>query len=213
MESTNKVLENIITKIVHLHIRDWAERLPEALWAYRTTWKNTTGHSPYELVYGKEILLPIEFQAKTFNMAVQLGMNLSEAQKHRMEQLNELDEIRQDAILRTDLVQHQRTKWHDRYIKEKKFQKGDWTLLFDSKFKDFKGKFLTHWLGPYEIDEVFSNGEVRIKTIDEFQTPLIVNGHRLKIYHKPLSKEDFVKIFQENSAMRLVEKNSSPPSA
>jgi hypothetical protein len=74
VESTNKVLEGIITKTVHLHRRDWAERLPEALWAYRTTWRNTTGHSPYELVYGKEVLLPIEFQIKTFKMAVQLGM-------------------------------------------------------------------------------------------------------------------------------------------
>ena len=146
-------------------------------------------------------------------MAVQLGMDLSEAQKHRMEQLNELDEIRQEEILRTDLAQHQIAKWHDKYIKEKKFQEGDWALLFDSKFKDFKGKFQTHWLGPYEIDEVFSNGAVRVKTIDELQTPLIVNGHQLKIYHKPLSKEDFVKIFQENFAMRLVENNSSPPSA
>ena len=146
-------------------------------------------------------------------MAVQLGMNLSEAQKHRMDQLNELDEIRQDAILRTDLVQHQRTKWHDPHIKERKFQKGDWALLFDSKFKHFKGKFQTHWLGPYEIDEVFNNGAIRVNTIDEFQTPLIVNGHRLKVYHKPLSKEEFVKMFQEDFAMRLVENNSSPPSA
>eukprot|EP00253_Pinus_taeda_P006934 PITA_06934 len=177
VESTNKVLESIITKIVHLHRRDWAERLLEALWAYRTTWRNTTGHSPYELVYGKEVLLPIEFGVKTFKMAVQLGMDLSEAQKYRMEQLNELDEIRQEAILRTDLVQYQRAKWHDKHIKEKKFQKGDWALLFDSKFKDFKGKFQTHWLGPYEIDKVFRNEAVRIKTIDEFQTPLIVNGH------------------------------------
>ena len=160
VESTNKVLESIITKTVHLHRRDWAERLPEALWAYRTTWRNTTGHSPYELVYGKEVLFPIEFQIKTFKTAVQLGMSLSEAQKHRLDQLNELDEMRQDAILRTDLVQHQRSKWHDRHIKEKKFQKGDWTLLFDSKFKDFKGKFQTHWLGPYEIDEVFKNEAV-----------------------------------------------------
>ena len=61
-----------------------------------------------------------------------------------MEQLNELDEIRQEAILRTDLVQYQRTKWHDKYIKEKKFQEGDWAFLFDSKFKDFQGKFQTH---------------------------------------------------------------------
>ena len=85
----------------------------------------------------------------------------------------------------------------------------DWALQFDSKFKDFQGKFQTHWLGPYEIDKVFSNGVVRIKTIDEFQTPLILNGHRLKIYHKPLSKEEFVKIFQDSSAIRPVKKNSS----
>eukprot|EP00253_Pinus_taeda_P007151 PITA_07151 len=175
VESTNKVIESIITKTIHLNRRDWAERLPEALWAYRTTWRNTTGHSPYELVYGKEVVLPIEFHVKTFKMAVQLGMDLSEAQKHRMEQLNELDEIGQEAILRTDIVQYRRAKWHDKYIKEKKFHEGDWALLFDSKFKDFKGKFQTHWLGPYEIDKVFSNGAVRIKTIDESQTPLIVN--------------------------------------
>eukprot|EP00253_Pinus_taeda_P020955 PITA_20955 len=70
VESTNKVIESIITKTFHLHRRDWAERLLESLWAYRTTWRNTIGHSPYELVYGKEFLLPIEFQVKTFKMAV-----------------------------------------------------------------------------------------------------------------------------------------------
>jgi len=76
VESTSKVLEGIITKTVHLHRTDWAKRLPEALWAYRTTWRNTIGHSPYEIVYGKEVLLPIEFQVRTFKMVVQLGMDL-----------------------------------------------------------------------------------------------------------------------------------------
>ena len=59
---------------------------------------NTTRHSPYELVYGKQTLLPIEFQIKTFRMVAQLGMDLLEAQKQRLLQLNELDEIRQEAI-------------------------------------------------------------------------------------------------------------------
>eukprot|EP00253_Pinus_taeda_P034685 PITA_34685 len=69
VESKNKVSEGIITNTMHLHRRDWAERLHEALLAYRTTWRNTTGNTPYELVYGKEVLLPIEFQVKTFKMA------------------------------------------------------------------------------------------------------------------------------------------------
>ena len=97
-ESTNKVLEAILTNIVQLHHWDWVDRLPEALWAYQTTWRNTTGHTPYELVYGKQVLLPIEFQVRTFYIATELGLKLDEAQKQRSLQLNELDEIRQDAI-------------------------------------------------------------------------------------------------------------------
>ena len=39
-------------------------------------------------------------------MAIQLGMDLEEAQKQRVLQINELDEIRQDALLRTMLIQN-----------------------------------------------------------------------------------------------------------
>ena len=81
--------------------------------------------------------------------------------------------------------------------------------MFDSKFKYFQGKFQTHWLGPYEIEKVFDNGVVQIRTIDEEKVPLLVNGHRLKVYHKPLSREDFIKIFQDNIDMKLAKKNSS----
>ena len=66
-------------------------------------------------------------------------------------------------------------------------------------------------MGPYEVDTVYDNGSVRIKTIDENQTSFVVNGHRLKVYHKPLSKEDFVKKILSNSELKLVSKKVSPP--
>ena len=37
VESTNKVPESILTMTVHFHRKDLAEKLPKALWAYRTT--------------------------------------------------------------------------------------------------------------------------------------------------------------------------------
>jgi hypothetical protein len=80
VEYTNKVLEAILTNIVQLHHQDWVDRLLEALWAYQTTWRNTTGHTPYDLVYGKQVLLPIEFQVRTFRIVMELGLNLDEAQ-------------------------------------------------------------------------------------------------------------------------------------
>jgi hypothetical protein len=52
---------------------------------------------------------------------------------------------------------------------------GDWALLFDSKFKNFKAKFTTHWLGPYEIVEVYDNGSVKIQTIDDEANSFTVN--------------------------------------
>jgi len=142
---------------------------------------------------------------------MQLGMDLNEAKKQRLLQLNKLDEIRQDDLQRTTLIQEQRTKWHDKYIKNKSFQPGDWALLYDSRFKIFKGKLSPRWMGPYEVDTVYDNGAVRIKTIDENQTSLVVNGHRLKVYHKPLSKEDFVKNVLQTTKMQLVSERVFPP--
>jgi hypothetical protein len=59
------------------------------------------------------------------------------------------------------------TKWDDTYIKMNYFQSSDWDLLYDSRFKSFKGKLSTRWLGPYEVDTVYDNGSIKINTIDE----------------------------------------------
>ncbi len=85
--------------------KDWEGRLVVATWAYNTTWKTTTGFTPYELVYGKRGLLSIEFEYNTFKMAAQLDLDLSSAQKERLFQLNGLDEFRMHALLHTEVVQ------------------------------------------------------------------------------------------------------------
>ena len=107
----------------------------------------------------------------------------------------------------------QRTKWHDKFIKNKVFQNGDWALLYDSRFKDFKGKLCTRWMGPYEVDVVFDNGTIRLVTIDDKRTSFIVNGHRLRLYHKTTYKDAFIKLLSEKSGLKVinVENPSSTP--
>ena len=79
VESTNKVIESILTKTVRIHCKDWADKLLEALWAYRTTWRNTTGFSPYDLVYGNTYVFSIEFEIKYLNMAMNVNLDVTEA--------------------------------------------------------------------------------------------------------------------------------------
>lgn len=82
-------------------------------------------------------------------------------------------------------------KWHDNIIKKKTFQKGDWALLYNSRFQDFPGKLQTGWLGPYEIQEVHNNGTLTLTTIEGSVHSFKVNGHQVHNYHKPLTKESF----------------------
>ena len=87
-------MENILTKVVNNNRKDWVERLVEATWAYNTTWKTTTGFTPYELVYGKKALLSIEFEFNTLRMVAKLDLDLGHAHKERLLQLNGLNEYR-----------------------------------------------------------------------------------------------------------------------
>ena len=132
--------------------------------------------------------MSIEFEFNTLRMATQLDLDLSDAQKEILLKLNGLDEHMMQALLHTEVVQLQRKIWHDRNIREKQFQEGDWALLYDSRYKDFKGKLRIRWLGPYTVEKCNDNGSVLIRTIDGETIPMLVNGHRLKVYRKPLFK-------------------------
>ena len=103
-------------------------------------------------------------------------------------QLNGLDEFIIQALLHTEVVQLQRKVWHDKNIKEKTLQEGYWALLYDSRFKYFKGKLMTRWLGPYTVEKCFDNGAFQIRTIDKEGIPLLFNGHIIKIYKNPFSR-------------------------
>ena len=61
-EAFNKTLCNLLKKVVEHSKRDWHEKIGEALWAYRTTYRTPTQATPYSLVYGVEAILPLERQ-------------------------------------------------------------------------------------------------------------------------------------------------------
>ena len=46
--------------MVKYNPREWHELLPRVLWDYRTSKTESTQATPYGLVYGKAVVLPIE---------------------------------------------------------------------------------------------------------------------------------------------------------
>jgi hypothetical protein len=65
--------------------RNWSNKLHESLWNHRTTWRNTTGFSPYEMVYGKSPIFSIEFEIQTLRTASTVNLDLTMEQKARLQ--------------------------------------------------------------------------------------------------------------------------------
>ncbi|KAL6318153.1 hypothetical protein AAG906_035658 [Vitis piasezkii] len=70
VEAANKNIKRILRKMVETS-RDWSEKLPFALWAYRTSFRTSTGATPYSLVYGMEVVLPVETEMGSLRVALE----------------------------------------------------------------------------------------------------------------------------------------------
>ncbi|GJV13256.1 reverse transcriptase domain-containing protein, partial [Tanacetum coccineum] len=63
---SNRGLKRILERTVGENRTSWSDKLDDALWAFRTTYKTPIGCTPYKLVYGKACHLPIELEHKAY---------------------------------------------------------------------------------------------------------------------------------------------------
>jgi hypothetical protein len=82
----------------------WHLQLFSTLWAYRTSVKTATGFTPFQLVYGIEVVLPIECEIPSLKLKVELLPHTS-AEEERFLHLTRLDETRRDVALINETYQ------------------------------------------------------------------------------------------------------------
>ncbi|XP_024190608.1 uncharacterized protein LOC112194626 [Rosa chinensis] len=113
-----------------------------------------------------------------------LNMSMSDAGVLRKLQMNELEELRNDAYESSRIYKEKTKAYHDKMLCGKAFVVGQKVLLFHSRLKLFPGKLKSRWIRPFVVTHVFPHGAIQIRseaTGNEFK----VNGHRLKPYYEP----------------------------
>ena len=166
---------------VNSNQKDWSLKLLDSLWEYRIAYKTIMGMSPYHLVYGKACHLPVEIEYKAWWAVKKLNLDMGRAGLKRLLDINELEELRNDAYLYSKIAKDKLKRWHDQLISRKHFQKGDQVLLYDSKLHLFPGKLKLRWTGTFTIQEAYLNGSVDLLNAKDNRV-FKVNGQRLKPY-------------------------------
>ena len=115
-----------------------------------------------------------------------LNMDLNRAVMKRFLDLNEMEELRNDTYINSNIAKQRLKRWHEQLVSRKEFQKGQRVLLYDSKLHIFPGKLKPRWIGSFTIQQVYSNGVVELlNSTESFK----VNGQHLKPFLEPFSKD------------------------
>eukprot|EP00253_Pinus_taeda_P033529 PITA_33529 len=154
-ESSNKSLIRIIKKLLEDNKKNWDSKLKYALWADRVTTKKSTENSPFKLVYGTEVVFPIQLTLPMTKF-LQEEHNEEEDMAKRITDLAEVHQIIEQLVEKSAANQKRIKEAFDRKAKADNFQVGDLVLKWDTlkEKKGNHGKLDALWTGPFVITQI-----------------------------------------------------------
>ena len=96
--------------------------------------------------------------------------------------MDQLDEARDIALLRSAKYQQALRRYHSRRVRDQAFNIGDHVLRLVQSNKD-RHKLSPPWEGPYIIAEVLRPGTYKLKTIDDEVFTIAWNIEQLRHFY------------------------------
>ena len=176
LERNHRTLKSVLQCLVNSYDNDWDEHLQLAMCAFRSAVHDSTGHEPYQLVFGTRMPLPIErvINPHELELDTEYSDSLKELQDNKLKLISACWQIAQKAR------DSYRSQYDKKVRKEITFNEGDMVYVHDTMVKPGEvAKFHRKWQGPYKVLQRMS--PVTYKVQLEEKTPKVLHVNRLKI--------------------------------
>ncbi len=159
IERMHATLESMLRK-AHAQGLDWVGQIPFALFALRQMPCRSTGFSPYELIYGKNMRTPLDLLYSGWKLREFQQIDTSDW----VMQLAEKLEILRDVAMSNSISESKKRKYYyDCGKVERKLLVGQ---LVWCKIPGRNGKLEDSWDGPYKVEKILSAVNYRIREVE-----------------------------------------------
>ncbi|XP_064484714.1 uncharacterized protein LOC135396973 [Ornithodoros turicata] len=144
VERWHSVLKRVLRALTHEYKTDWESSLPGAMFALRSVPHETTGFSPAELVYGRELRSPMRlvrehWEGKSGDRTVV---------EYVLDLLQRLQDTREIAEANMRESQERAKTYYDRNARPRTYKEGDKVLVLRPTRAN---KLQVHWDGPFKV--------------------------------------------------------------
>ena len=111
--------------------RSWDTKLKFALWADRVTIKKSIGTSPFQLLYGVDVVFPVQLVAAVIKFMQEIKEEPDDIRR-RMFQIIQLQQERETIENTAEMHRKRMKESFDKKVKKKVFAVGDLVLRWDA---------------------------------------------------------------------------------
>ena len=189
VERFNQTLKQMLKKTIEEEGRDWHKLIPYVLFAYREVPQSTTGFSPFELIYGRDIRGPLDVLKEGW---IQDNPEQDDIVSFVNRVYQRLEDAKEIAHKNMEQVQEKQKKWYDQKARDLKLRNGDQVLVLIPTRTE---KLLAKWKGPYTVLRQVGKVNYELKMEGARNGKKIFHINMLKLWKEP--EENFINIIDD----------------
>ena len=175
-EKFNGTMKSMLKRLCSEQPRQWHRYINPLLFAYREVPQESTGFSPFELLYGRAVRGPMLILKELWTKEVE-EPEVKNSYQYVFELREKLEDTLKLAHTELQKAQLKGKHYYDRKTKVRKFAPGDKVLVL---LPTDHNKLLMQWKGPFEVSAVMGLNDYKVR----------VKGKE-RVYHANLLKKYF----------------------